>query len=166
MGLYDPRLVERMVQIFLKDHQSLYFFSTGDQLKLLKGFDELVKTMEHPEKFHDQLRQALVAMTLNTASSSDDDFYSLMKYYDENDILNQNEYLLANLRAYVDQRFNFMDRKMILKYCEFLKDLGMFFEDKELIERLQVYFTNNYFNFELSELFQLLKLHAYCFHKP
>lgn len=89
-----------------------------------------------------------------------------MKYYDENEILNQNEYLLANLRAYVDDRFNFMDRHMILKYCEFLKDLGMFFEDKELIDRLQKYFSNNYYNFELSELFQLLKLHAYCFYKP
>ena len=75
-------------------------------------------------------------MTLNTASSSDQDLFDLMKYYDENDILNQNEYLLANLRGYVDQRFSFMDRQMILKYCEFLKDLGMLFEDRELIERL------------------------------
>ena len=155
-----------MVQIFLKDHQSLYFFSTGDQLKLLKGFDELVKTMDHPEKFHEQLREALVAMTLNTASSSDEDLFNLMKYYDENDILNQNEYLLANLRGYIDQRFNFMERSMILKYCEFLKDLGMLFEDRDLIEKLQAYFENNYYQFELCELFQLLKLHSYCFYKP
>jgi hypothetical protein len=135
-GLYDHRLIQRLVQIFLKDHSSLYFFSTGDQLKLLKGFDELMKNFEGGEKFHNQLRQALVGMTLNTASSSDEDLYDLMQYYNENDILNQNEYLLANLRAYVDERFIFMDRKMILKYCEFLKDLGMFFEDRELIERL------------------------------
>lgn len=95
-----------------------------------------MKNFEGGEKFHNQLRQALVGMTLNTASSSDEDLYDLMQYYNENDILNQNEYLLANLRAYVDERFIFMDRKMILKYCEFLKDLGMFFEDRELIERL------------------------------
>ena len=68
-----------------------------------------------------------------------------MKYYDENDILNQNEYLLANLRGYIDQRFNFMERSMILKYCEFLKDLGMLFEDRDLIEKLQAYFENNYY---------------------
>jgi hypothetical protein len=51
VGLYEPRLLERLVQIFLKDHQELYFFSTGDQLKLLKGFDDLVQTMETPKKF-------------------------------------------------------------------------------------------------------------------
>jgi hypothetical protein len=75
-------------------------------------------------------------MTLNTASSSDEDLYNLMQYYNENDILNQNEYLLANLRTYIDERFHYMDRHMILKYCEFLKDLGMFFEDQALIDRL------------------------------
>jgi hypothetical protein len=44
------------------------------------------------------------------------------------------------LRQYVEKRFDYMDREMILKYLEFLKDLGMFFEDKILIEKLDNYF--------------------------
>ena len=166
VGLYEPRLLERLVQIFLKDHQELYFFSTGDQLKLLKGFDDLVQTMETPKKFQEQLRSSLISMTLKTVSSNDEDLLKLMQYYSDEGILNQNEYLLAMLRQYVDERFNFMDRKTILKYCEFLKDVGMFFEDKEMIVRLNEYFTSNYYVFELPELFSLMKLHSYCFHKP
>ena len=41
----------------------------------------------------------------------------------------------------------------------------MFFEDKELIERLQKYFESNYYLFELPELFKVMKLHAYCFYQ-
>lgn len=51
-----------------------------------------------------------------------------------------------------------MDREMILKYSEFLKDLGMFFDDKSLIEKLDHYFQNNYHNFELLDLFKIMKL--------
>jgi hypothetical protein len=72
---------------------------------------------------------------------------------------------LAQLREYIDHRFDYMDRHMILKYCSLLKDLGMFFEDKEMIERLQSYFEKSYYLFELGELFQLMKLHAYCFYQ-
>jgi hypothetical protein len=42
----------------------------------------------------------------------------------------------------------------------------MFFEDKDMILKLNEYFTNNYYVFELADLFTLMKLHAYCFHKP
>jgi len=55
---------------------------------------------------------------------------------------------------------------MILKYSNFLKDLGMFFEDLDMIKRLEKYFESNYYLFELGELFQLMKLHAYCFYQP
>ena len=41
-SVYDPRLIERIVQIFLKDHSELYYFSTADQLKLLRGFDSIL----------------------------------------------------------------------------------------------------------------------------
>lgn len=105
-------------------------------------------------------------MTLKTVSSNDEDLLALMQYYSDEGILNQNEYLLAMLRSYVDERFNFMGRKTILAYCEFLKDVGMFFEDKEMIIRLNNYFTESYYIFELPELFSLMKLHSYCFHKP
>ena len=66
-------------------------------------------------------------MTLNTVSNNDKDLLDLMKYYSESGILDQNEYLLAQLRQYIEHRFNFMGREMILDYCEFLKDMGMFF---------------------------------------
>ena len=68
-------------------------------------------------------------MTLDTTSSSDEDLFELMMYYDEHGILSENEYLLAQLREYLDNRFNFMSRQLILKYCTFLKDIGMFFQD-------------------------------------
>jgi hypothetical protein len=42
----------------------------------------------------------------------------------------------------------------------------MFFEDKNLIERLDTYFQNNFHNFELRNLFKLMKLQAYSFFKP
>jgi len=92
-------------------------------------------------------------MTLNTVSSSDQDLLELMTYYNEQGIIDQNEYLLAQLREYIDHRFDYMDRHMILKYCTLLKDLGMFFEDKEMIQRLESYFEKSYFLFELGELF-------------
>ena len=76
-----------------------------------------------------------------------------MQYYNANEILNQNEYLLAQLREYLGQRFDTMDREMILKFCIFLKDLGMFFNDEDMILRLQDYFVQNYYLFELPELF-------------
>jgi len=46
-----------------------------------------------------------------------------------------------------------MGRPMILKYCAFLKDLGMLFNDQELAARLEGFFINNYYLFELPELF-------------
>ena len=97
-------------------------------------------------------------MTLNTFGSSDKDFFELFKYYEENNILSENENLLAQLRHYVEQRFDYMDREMILKYSDFLKDQGMFFNDKSLIEKLDHYFQNNYYNFELLDLFKIMKL--------
>lgn len=41
-------------------------------------------------------------MTLNTYGSSDKDFFDLFKYYEENNILSENENLLAQLRHYVE----------------------------------------------------------------
>lgn len=79
-------------------------------------------------------------MTLNTVSNNDRDLLNLMKYYSESGILDQNEYLLALLRQYIDQRFHFMGREMILEYCEFLKDMGMFFQDEDMVKKLQQYF--------------------------
>ena len=79
-------------------------------------------------------------MTLNNYGSSDRDFYELFKFYEDNNILSENENLLAQLRHYVEQRFDYMDRSMILLYSDFLKDLGMFFDDRSLIEKLDNYF--------------------------
>ena len=45
-NVYHPRLIERVIQIFLKDHSELYYFSTADQLKLLKAFDSLLANLE------------------------------------------------------------------------------------------------------------------------
>lgn len=44
------------MQIFMKDHQDLYYFSTHDQLRLLKGFDSLVLCLENPRDFKNKLR--------------------------------------------------------------------------------------------------------------
>lgn len=41
----------------------------------------------------------------------------------------------------------------------------MFFQDSEMIVMLQNYFKSNYYDFELTEIFQLMKLNAYCFYK-
>ena len=144
----------------------MYYFSTADQLKLLRAFDSIIENLDSKREYKQQLRSVLVGMTLNTTSSSDADLFELMMYYDEKGILNENEYLLAQLREYLDNRFDFMDRQLILKYCTFLKDIGMFFQDQSMILRLEEYFSNHYYVFELSELFQMLKLQAYCFYKP
>ena len=133
---------------------------------MFKGFDVLIKTLDDPKDLHVKTKSALVEMTLNTASSNDEDLLELMKYYNEAGILDQNEYLLAQLREYIDERFDYMKRDTILNYCTFLKDLGMFFEDADMIKRLNEYFHANYYVFELPELFQLLKLNAYSFHQP
>ena len=58
-----------------------------------------------------------------------------------------------------------MGREMILEYCNFLKDMGMFFQDGEMVSMLQTYFQNNYYDFELTEIFQLMKLNSYCFYQ-
>ena len=144
----------------------MYIFSTKDQLKLLQGFDSIVGVSDDLKRFHGKIREALVKMTLNTASISDQDLYDLMVYYNDNDILNENEHLLAMLRGYVDQRFPYMERSVILNYCTLLKDLGMFFEDKDLIVQLEEYFLDNYTEFSLEELFSLQKLTSYCFYQP
>jgi hypothetical protein len=68
IGVYENRLLERIVQIFIKDHQELYFFSTADQLKLLKGFDVLIAQLENPKSYLNNVRTLLVQMTLNTPS--------------------------------------------------------------------------------------------------
>ena len=166
MGQYDPRLIERIIQIFLKDHHDLYYFSTHDQLRLLQGFDEIVKYLDSPREFHPRIRKVLIEMTLNTASSSDQDQYDLMQYYSREGILDDNEYLLSLFRQYVEMRFDYMDRPTLLKYADLLKDLGMLFNDKDLILKLEGYVDRNYYLFELSELFQLMKLQAYCFYRP
>lgn len=153
------------MQIFLKDHADLYFFSTHDQLKLLKGFDTLIPELEDSKGLHQNARQALIQMTLNTVSSSDQDLYDLMVYYNEVGIIDQNEYLLAELRQYIDERFDYMNREMTLKFCNLLKDLGMLFEDKDIMVKLQKHFEGNYYLFELGELFQLMKLHAYSYYQ-
>ena len=105
-------------------------------------------------------------MTLKTSESTDADFYELMKYYDEEGILLENEYLLARFRQYVEERFDYMDRSVLLKYCDLLKDLGMLFEDHDLINRLNNNFQGNYHSFELGSLIHLLRLSSYCFYKP
>ena len=105
-------------------------------------------------------------MTLETSESTDADFYELIKYYDEEGILIENEYLLARFREYVEQRFDYMDRSVLLNYCDLLKDLGMLFEDADLITRLNANFQENYHSFSLPSLIHLLRLTAHCFYKP
>jgi len=92
-------------------------------------------------------------MTLHTVSSSDQDLFDLMQYYNETGIIEKNEFLLAELRTYLDQRFNFMSRTMMLQFCTFLKDLGMLFEDRDLILKLEDHFKDHFSDYQLTELF-------------
>ena len=89
-----------------------------------------------------------------------------MHYYNSIGQLTENEYLLAELRTHLETRFGYMKRATILKFCNFLKDLGMFFEDKDLILKLESYFNAHYYEFELNELFEMHKLIAYSFYQP
>ena len=85
-------------------------------------------------------------MTLKTTGSSDQDLFELMHYYYENDILNQNEELLAKFREYLENRFDYMHRKMILKYCNFLKDLGMFGHCNKLVSFENAFWLRLFFH--------------------
>ena len=44
-ALYKDNIIEKIIQIFLKDHHELFNFSTLDQLKLLKGFDSIMTAL-------------------------------------------------------------------------------------------------------------------------
>jgi len=68
-------------------------------------------------------------MTVDSKETNDHEYFQLITYYNKNNILIENEYLLAHFRSYVDARFDYMDRKDLLKYCELLQELGMLFED-------------------------------------
>lgn len=105
-------------------------------------------------------------MTLNLSGASDDAFLELMQYYEQQDMLHSSEDLIMKLREHLELRFDFMRRDTLLKFCNFLRELGLFFEDSQLIMRLEHYFKSNYHDFELAELFELMKLQAYCFYKP
>ena len=54
--------------------------------------------LENPRDFKNKLRTFLINMTLKTHESTDADFYELIKYYDNEGILQENEYLLARIR--------------------------------------------------------------------
>lgn len=41
-------------------------------------------------------------------------------------ILEENEYLLAKVRIYLEDRFNLMEMPLMLNYLELLTELGMF----------------------------------------
>ena len=104
-------------------------FGAADLLKLLKGFEAMVQRLDDPAKFRADLHSAIVKMTVNLGGSAEDSFLELMQYYEKQDMLHTSEELMMKLREHVEERFEFMRRDTLLTFCNFLKDLGMFFED-------------------------------------
>lgn len=60
LHIYELRIIERLVQIFIKDHSDLYYFSTSDQLRLLQGFDTLIPLLEDQKNLHRKVRKYLI----------------------------------------------------------------------------------------------------------
>lgn len=71
----------------------------------------------------------------------------------EKGLLAQSEQLLFKVRAYYEERFDFMDKHNVLKYLEFFKEIGMLFHDKDLMTRLSLQIQRNFYEYEIPELF-------------
>ena len=164
--MYDGILIERLIQVFISDNSDMYIYSLADQLKLIKGFNNLMLYLQNGSNFRELVINHIIKMTVNSQEMNDQRYFELMTYYNKNNLLIENEYLMAHFRQYVDMRFDFMDRVDLLMYCELLRDLGMLFDDEDIIKRLNRNFQSFYYQFELSQLFQLMRIQAYCFHKP
>jgi hypothetical protein len=85
-----------------------------------------------------------------------------MKKFDKIGLLTSNEFLLAKVRIYVEQRFHLMDRQMLLDYLAFLDYLGMLADDKGMFLLITNNFERNYYLYEIPQLCQLFKILSHC----
>ena len=77
---------------------------------LVKGFESIVRRIDNPDGMRASLLKAIITMTLALQGSGDQAFLELMKYYDEQGILEDNEDLLMKLREHLEIRFDFLQR--------------------------------------------------------
>jgi len=79
--------------------------------------------------------------------------------------LEKNLELVAKIRIYFQDRVEYMDKTVMLQYLYFFLELGLVFEDKDLMVVIQEHLTKNYYKYELDELFKTYKIISHNFYR-
>jgi len=66
IDMYDSILIERLIQIFISDNSDMYIYSLADQLKLIKGFNNLMLYLENGSTFRESVINHVIKMTINS----------------------------------------------------------------------------------------------------
>ena len=66
---------------------------------------------------------------------------------------------------YFQERFPYMEREAILGYLELFRELGMLFEDQEIVLMLGEHLAKTYHLYDLGQLFKVYKLFSNNFYR-
>jgi hypothetical protein len=132
----------------------------SDVFKLLRGFETLDDYFNK-----EKVIEGLVELVLEGRFYEDEAFLELLNEFNRMGLIEKYQDLVVKARAYFQERFDYMERKPMLGYLEFFKQMGILFEDKEAALLMKEHVDKNFHAYELSELFQVFKLLSHNFYR-
>jgi hypothetical protein len=109
-----------------------------------------------------KLMEKAVELTYEAIKSSDEDFLALFQLFRAKGVLQQSDELCTYFQHYTEDRFRLLPKDtLILDYCEFLKDIGLWHWNAKLIEMLKHSFTTAMLSYNEQTMCRLIRLIAY-----
>ena len=96
--------------------------------KLLKGFESINDYFNRAKVI-----EGIAELILESRIFEDEAFLEVLQECHSRGLIEKYQDLGVKARVYFQERFTFMDHKTILGYLELFKELGMLFDDKEIM---------------------------------
>lgn len=110
---------------------------------------------------HDKMRETIVQLTYDCIKSNDNDLLELFKLFMQKGYLDNDENLCCYIQEYVEERFSYISTPMTLTFACFLKDLGLWHWNTNLMQMIQNHFTKSFYLYEFDTLCRLVKIIGY-----
>ena len=107
------------------------------------------------------MKSTIIKLTFDSIKSSDQDLLELLKMFKNKGYFETEDILCTYVQDYVEERFDFISKPIVLQFATFLKDLGLWYWNTNLVQMMKNHFAKHYFKYNFEELCRLVKLIGY-----
>ena len=152
---YTDELIKKLEKDFIALHAENSHFTVSNLLDLLVSFDRVCSLGSMK-----RLVPTIIEKLPDSVKNSDRDMLKLFKIFDRLGILQmaQHEHLVEFILEHVATRFDFIDKKDVLEFAEFFREVGLWQWEQHLITQIEAHFSANFVSYDVKAMCKLMKL--------